>query len=697
MSPQKFLPAIIILIALAATPSRASVCEPSPESQKLLKRLDVDGSPYERSIKQKTVLAELLQQNPDDVFVNLAYIEMMSEQSDGEHAAVIVRYKELANAHPTNADDAFLYAFALEGADTPSAISRLKALAKSSPAYPLAARQLAKIYAFGNFENHKESNSQLNQYFKACPASLYDKALYLLVLTATPEMAQQIAPTLRQRLSSDHNPNHLQVWNSLWTLEFKARPPSQHAEVRKQITDDLIRIEQNGLANDTDTLSLLRAGYRQVGDEAALRRIDDRIISADPRGDETRLILDERWSHEHPYPKQNDSKSAKQDYYRARLQFLDERLKLLPSDSSYLYLRFRVLTLLDDDTSTEQILDAARALHEALRSGADWWSSPPALFQIADEYLKRHTHLDEVPALVAEGQESYQRWRSVPVTSDMHSDAEKRGFAHNEFYVQSQAARVLLEAARQLNKPAIAKSAMDGLAAAKVDQRSEQSMLWTLRAKWAELNGHKLDAMLMYRAALDTRPPSEQPDRDDELAANFTRLRDELGGGADTDRLLARAARPNEVATQGRWEIPSTDMPAWELSDLSGRSWTTASLHGKTVLINVWATWCGPCRIEHPSLQALYEKVKDRTDIQIVTFNIDNEVGDVAPYMSENKYTFPVLLAKDFVGQLTLEDGIPMNWILDAAGKLRWQQSGFGNETKWESAVLEKLDHTKPQ
>jgi thiol-disulfide isomerase/thioredoxin len=263
--------------------------------------------------------------------------------------------------------------------------------------------------------------------------------------------------------------------------------------------------------------------------------------------------------------------------------------------------------------------------------------------------------------------------------------------------VRSQAARILLEAAEQLKKPELAGPVMDELAGVKTDERSDQSTLWSLRAKWAELNGRKLDALLMYRAALDSRPASAKPDGDDALAANFVRLRDELGGTADTERLLAKAPRPIEAASEGRWEIPNKDIPAWELSDLAGRRWTAVSLHGKTVLINVWATWCGPCRMEHPSLQALYEKIKDRSDVQIVTFNIDEEIGDVAPYMNKNKYTFPVLLAKDYIADLAPDSGIPMLWIVDASGKWRWQQSGFGDDAKLESTILEKLDQKKPQ
>src|SRR4029077_13962138 len=97
------------------------------------------------------------------------------------------------------------------------------------------------------------------------------------------------------------------------------------------------------------------------------------------------------------------------------------------------------------------------------------------------------------------------------------------------------------------------------------------------------------------------------------------------------------------------------------------------------LLINVWATWCDPCRAEHPYLQKLYEKEKDRTDVQILTFTIDDEIGAVEPYIKDNKYTFPVLFARDLVKDLVPGVGIPQNWIVDANGKWLSTGPGFGD------------------
>jgi thiol-disulfide isomerase/thioredoxin len=86
-------------------------------------------------------------------------------------------------------------------------------------------------------------------------------------------------------------------------------------------------------------------------------------------------------------------------------------------------------------------------------------------------------------------------------------------------------------------------------------------------------------------------------------------------------------------------------MPAFEMGDLSGKTWRIKNLEGKAVLINVWATWCGPCQAELPKLEKLYQQMKDRSDFQILTFNIDSDLGLVAPFVKDKGFTFPVLPA----------------------------------------------------
>ncbi len=94
-----------------------------------------------------------------------------------------------------------------------------------------------------------------------------------------------------------------------------------------------------------------------------------------------------------------------------------------------------------------------------------------------------------------------------------------------------------------------------------------------------------------------------------------------------------------------------------------------------------------------PHFQKLYEKTRDRSDILLLTMNIDEELGLVEPFCKEKGFTFPVLPAYAFINQLLDSVSIPRNWILDAQGKWQWEQIGFNaQEADWEGTVLAKLE-----
>jgi thiol-disulfide isomerase/thioredoxin len=119
-------------------------------------------------------------------------------------------------------------------------------------------------------------------------------------------------------------------------------------------------------------------------------------------------------------------------------------------------------------------------------------------------------------------------------------------------------------------------------------------------------------------------------------------------------------------------------MPDFSLQDTAGHPVRLADLAGKTVFINVWATWCGPCQGELPWVQRLLEAVKDRRDVVVLTFNVDEDPGLIAQYMHEHKFNFPVVLAHSYVDDVMKVELIPKNWIVDGAGMLRFErQAGF--------------------
>ena len=126
-----------------------------------------------------------------------------------------------------------------------------------------------------------------------------------------------------------------------------------------------------------------------------------------------------------------------------------------------------------------------------------------------------------------------------------------------------------------------------------------------------------------------------------------------------------------------------------------GKTRTFASLKGRTTLINLWYTSCGPCRAELPYLQKLYEQIKDRGDMQVVTLNVDSNEEVVRPFLDENRYTFPVLFAWSVARSV---DGIlaPSTWIMDAGGTIRVEDAGFaGDGEQWLKRTLAQMESVR--
>jgi len=93
-----------------------------------------------------------------------------------------------------------------------------------------------------------------------------------------------------------------------------------------------------------------------------------------------------------------------------------------------------------------------------------------------------------------------------------------------------------------------------------------------------------------------------------------------------------------------------------------------------------------------PHFQKLYDKLKDRTDIVALTFNVDDNVGLIEPFLKQNKYTFPVLPAMFVVDKMIPTIGVPRNWIVDPDGVVRQEQVGFGSADRWVEMMLEALE-----
>ena len=101
---------------------------------------------------------------------------------------------------------------------------------------------------------------------------------------------------------------------------------------------------------------------------------------------------------------------------------------------------------------------------------------------------------------------------------------------------------------------------------------------------------------------------------------------------------------------------------------LDGTSQSLAALRGQVVFLNFWATWCGPCRMEMPSMEAVYRRLKDRP-FTILAVNLGERADVVSKFMREYNLTFPVALdSSGETGMLYGAQSIPTTYLIDKRG-----------------------------
>ena len=152
------------------------------------------------------------------------------------------------------------------------------------------------------------------------------------------------------------------------------------------------------------------------------------------------------------------------------------------------------------------------------------------------------------------------------------------------------------------------------------------------------------------------------------------------------------------------------DLPAapdFTLTDQYGKTYTMEDLKGKTVFLNFWATWCGPCRAEMPDIQALYEEWGENSGELLVLgvanpstdenpFNQDKSQAEVEAFLKKNGYTYPVLM--DTTGELFNQYGVasfPTTFMLNDQGQVFGYITGTLDRSTMDSIVEQTMTGTR--
>jgi peroxiredoxin len=131
----------------------------------------------------------------------------------------------------------------------------------------------------------------------------------------------------------------------------------------------------------------------------------------------------------------------------------------------------------------------------------------------------------------------------------------------------------------------------------------------------------------------------------------------------------------------------------YTVKDMNGADVHLASYKGKVILLNFWATWCPPCKVEIPDLIALQEQYKD--DLVVLGFSVDDTADQLKPFADEYKMNYPVLVG---LGHENIQEaygpmwGIPVTVIIDRDGKIAKKQSGIRTKEQIEREIKALLD-----
>ena len=654
----RVLAILLVVCSAGLGQARRYACEPAPEVAAAIRDVNdlrrVAASDLYTK-KARELMADVVSQYPDDVFANLRYLSLFREKG---HEDVIARYRSAMNAHSEDPRYALFYAASLIGSDTSEALRRLTALT-AEPDFPYPYLLIGRIHSYPRFKDHAALSANLIRFVKACPE--YLPAYELLAFAGSGKELKPVAERLRKLLSGRADREALVAYRWLWPIEFRVTPVAEHGALRARVEQDLAFLRSRYSVDDPVAVRTFWEGYRSTGNTAALNAL--------PRTPPTRAPVYEaakQWRRARRL-KRDASEEEIEAYYRELAQAARSWIAKWPNEPLP-YLRWLQAVAKLPETTEADLVAAGEQLIAINRQRPTSFLTTPAIITVARAYVDRGIRLDDVPRMIETGLRESDARRHAP-ESDLFDGRNHRLNEEFRFRARAEARAVEFDWALKnsdLSRARNALSAMrldiDQLFATTTHLHPAQfldSDYWMKMSQLAELEGRKADAKKYRQTAEERR-----------------------------DAPTSSGAAPSVVSTAGR------RLPPFRAVGIDGRLWTAADLDGKVAVMTVWATSCAPCVEELPYFQKLYDHLKDRPNLVVLALNVDRNPGVVAPFLKARSYTFPIVLAHDYVKEFLPGMGIPRNWVVKS-GVIRKERIGFSNPDRWLAEMLARVEETE--
>jgi thiol-disulfide isomerase/thioredoxin len=156
----------------------------------------------------------------------------------------------------------------------------------------------------------------------------------------------------------------------------------------------------------------------------------------------------------------------------------------------------------------------------------------------------------------------------------------------------------------------------------------------------------------------------------------FTGLLPVIIGGLQSVLLSTGLIKP-------KIEIPDLTSQEFDYSgqflDFERNRIQLSDYRGKTLFINLWASWCGPCRAEMPHISELYKSVKDQPDLAFLLIGLDNDIEKSRKFLDGKSWSFPTAHASYGLNESLQSQSIPTTLVVNPEGKITFYQEGMSN------------------
>jgi len=676
-------------------------CQPRPEVAQALAALPLPDDPNLTWEERIDPVRALLNRYPNDLFVHLHYQDMFSRTYwlPDEFDRALALYREM----PEKAMSEYLEARLLWHSQARRSRETLEHLVQTVPQFPWPHLALVEMTETPGNADSVVAEAHLRSFLKACPNTLEAYAHFKNVEDR--ELIHAGAVQLRQLLSVRRDAMVWRYYPDLWGLEFRDAPKEEHEKARQRVRDDVKRLETLQPVASNEWYRTFEQASELAQDPSIEGRMIETVLNKMPDSQLALTIAEGRWIEEHPVPSagnRGDYKKWNQQHFEAT----EEWLKRWPKAPGLVAERIQYVHSLPElpNERALAILDDYAAL---CASRPDFGVSfPPISITAADEYVKRKVRLERVPKMVEEGLRQAELQQKYQLDPELIPAEARERRVDWLALARYRAALILADLYLFTNETSKAQDVLTQLGADLEGQKPRstasppkqreyqyhRSQYLRRLAQLEQMEGRPQDALAHYQEVLQQSPRRvvEEGKEDYVQAAKQLYLKQ----GGKLENWLAWATSPEKATNTEPALTFSAPLPDFRVQDLHGRTWQLSDLKGKVTVLDFWATWCGACRSELPYIQKVYDRVKDRKDLQVVTISVDDNPGLIEGYLKETGFTFPVLVSRDLAEKIFPVIMLPQTWIVDSRGR-RSSDRVVGASDDWVTSTITQMEKVR--